>query len=287
MQDRHVGQGILVEYHQHMRRRGLSKATMDVYLVILRGFVASADPATRTTASIEGWLDDRNLGLKARHTYVSALVGFYRFLRANGHIEDDPAASVIRPRVPRRYPRPVSDEDLLKALATAPARMRCWLTLAAYAGLRCKEIAGLDVKDIRLDRDPPVLHLSETKGSKDRIIPIADEVMSAFEAYTLPLIGPAFPALDVTGRRTRKPLKPHSVSSQISLYLHGIGIAATAHQLRHWFGTELYRRTRNPLLVRDLMGHSDLATTSGYMALTPSIESVEAVRTLGQNTTQV
>ncbi len=270
----------LTDYQQHMRRRGLSQTTRSFYSSLLRSFCASGDPRQRTTASIEGWLDDRALNLKSRHAYVACLAGFYRWMLETGKITEDPCEQVCRPKIPRRYPRPASSEDLTRALDAAPARMKAWLSLAAYAGLRCKEIAGLQVKDVRLDVDPPVLHLTETKGDKDRVIPIADEILAALAAYRMPVSGPVFPAMTADGRRTKTAVKAHYVSQQISLYLRNLGIAATAHQLRHWFGTELYRRTRNPLLVRDLMGHSDLATTSLYMALTPSAEAVDAVRTL-------
>jgi Phage integrase family len=44
-------------------------------------------------------------------------------------------------------------------------------------------------------------------------------------------------------------------------------VGATVHQLRHWYGTNLYRTSgRDILLVRVLMGHSSVLTTQGYLA---------------------
>lgn len=42
------------------------------------------------------------------------------------------------------------------------------------------------------------------------------------------------------------------------------GIAATAHGLRHRFGTKLYEATNDPFLVAQVMGHASTDTTRGY-----------------------
>jgi len=248
--------------------------------MILKGYVASHDPERVTTAAIEGWLDDRHLGARSRYTYIGAIAGFHKWALENGHTTNDPSIGVVRPKLPRRYPRPARTADLVEAIEHASLRMRAWLCLAAYSGLRCKEIAGLRVDDVFLDQKPPVFHLRETKGDKDRVVPIAEEVLRALEAYAMPVAGFVFPALTPQGRPTKRALRPHQVSDEINKYLHGRGIAATAHQLRHWFGTELYRRTRDLKLVAELMGHAKVETTSLYVALVPTEEAVEAVRSL-------
>lgn len=274
--------GLLAEYNSHLRRRGLAITSREVYGVMLRGFIAEYDPLTATTDDLDNWLDSRQLSPSTRRHYISCLKGFFGWA-CEAHPDEfpvNPAEKLIRPRAPKRYPRPIDTDLLAKAIQQAPTRMKAWLTLAAYGGLRCKEIAGLKVEDIRLDVDPPVLHLRDTKGDKDRVVPLADEVAAALAEYDLPGSGFVFPALTLEGKRTTRRIGPGYVSESINRYLHNLGIPATAHQLRHWFGTELYRRTLNPLLVRDLMGHADLATTSLYMALTPSEAATQAVKSL-------
>ena len=200
----------------------------------------------------------------------------------NGRATENPVAAVVRPKLPRRFPRPAPTEDIVDAIEHAPVRMRLWICLAAYGGLRCMEIAGLRVDDIRLDVNPPILHLRETKGNRDRVVPIAEEIKKAMVAYGLPMGGLVFPALAPTGKPLRplRALPANYVSYAINTYLHDRGIGATAHQLRHWFGTEMYRRTHDLKLVGELMGHAKLETTSLYVALIPTEASVEAVRTL-------
>ncbi len=142
---------------------------------------------------------------------------------------------------------------------TLRPRMRLWLCLAAYGGLRCHEIAGLAVEDIDLEDDPTMLRLRTTKGDKPRGVALAGATLEALAAVELPRTGPAFPGL--TAR---------VVSAKINAFLDRCGIDATAHQLRHWFGTEVYRGTRDLRLVQELLGHADISTTAGYVALVPS-----------------
>ena len=272
---------MISDYMTHVRRRGLSRESQSTYLKILRRYVAAhPDPDAVTPSAIEGWLDDRKVGPRTRYSYISVVHGYHRWLVETGRAESDPSALVVRPKLPRRLPRPARTADLVDAIEHAPRRMRAWLCLAAYSGLRCMEIAGLRADDVRLEHEPPILHLRTTKGSKDRVIPLAAEVLAALEACGIPAAGAVFPPLDVHCRPRKGHLGAHYVSEQISLYLHGRGINATAHQLRHWFGTELYRRTLDLKLVADLMGHAEITTTSSYCALIPTEEAVEAVRML-------
>jgi integrase len=49
-------------------------------------------------------------------------------------------------------------------------------------------------------------------------------------------------------------------------YLHEvIGTSSTLHSLRHWYLTNVYRITKDPVFVRDLAGHADLSTTQVYI----------------------
>jgi integrase/recombinase XerC len=49
-------------------------------------------------------------------------------------------------------------------------------------------------------------------------------------------------------------------------YLAGLGIDATGHQLRHWFGTGIYAATHDIRLTQELLGHQSPNTTAGYVA---------------------
>lgn len=136
----------------------------------------------------------------------------------------DPAKRLPQPKLPRLLPRPI---DLRKALDNAPdARMRAFLALAAYAGLRCTEIAGLSRHDV-LDRaDPPVL-IAHGKRNKDRVVPMCQTVIDALLAHGMPSRGPIFGRLDGKPGAT----SAHRVTTVMSEYLAELEIDGRMHTL--------------------------------------------------------
>ncbi|MGE5828491.1 MAG: hypothetical protein ACM30G_09030, partial [Micromonosporaceae bacterium] len=75
-----------------------------------------------------------------RITYLSHIRAFYRWATEHYELDGDPSATLTRPRPPQPLPDPVTEEELAVALTSREP----WFTavvLAAYAGLRCDEIA--------------------------------------------------------------------------------------------------------------------------------------------------
>lgn len=210
-----------------------------------------------------------------RANALSHVKQFYLWAVLEGLIAVDPTVGLVRPRLPRRLPRPIGDEQLVVALDNAPERVRPWLYLAAFAGLRACEISALRREDVLDGADPPVIVISNGKGGKQRVLPLAPQVADALTAYGMPWRGPAFPRRDgLSG-----PTPPHIVSRVSKLHLHSVGIAHTLHTLRHWFGTSLYRQTHDLRLAQEVMGHASPITTAGYAAWSP-VEAAAAVSQL-------
>jgi integrase len=196
--------------------------------------------------------------------YVSHVRCFYRWAAETGLIAESPAAAVPVPRQRKRLPRPIAEADLFAALDSAPARIRVWLVLAGWAGLRAQEIARLRREDVQEHRCPPVLIVTSlaAKGQKERVVPLSPFVLAELAAAALPVSGWAFPRGD--GRPG--PNAPSTISHLANGCLHDAGIAATLHQCRHRFASQLYRQTRDLRLVQDTLGHENLGTTAGYSA---------------------
>jgi len=269
-------EGLLARYVQHLRRRHLAAHSIVTYRAQLTAYTRAVDPLTATTEDIETWLDGRRIGDKSRLCYVAGISGFHRWMVDKDVRTDDPSARVVRPQIPRRLPRPIATSDLERAMDHADTQMRVWLCLAAYGGLRCGEIANLRVEDVALDDVPPMFHLIVTKGGGHRSIPIADATADALRAHGIPTGGHLFP--DAFDKLGGGPLGAAAhVSGEINRFLRSQGVTATAHQLRHFFGTTLYARTRDIRLVQHLLGHADISTTAGYVALVPDEAAVKAV----------
>jgi site-specific recombinase XerD len=261
-------------FWQNMRRRALRESTVREYGYTLAGFVAFLGEKSildATTQDIEAWLDHRPLNPKTRYTRVSVLHSFYRFALSEGWIGADPTVQVLRPRLRRYLPRPIPDEKLALAIERAEPMMRAWLLLAAFQGFRCQEIAGLRNQDVLVGQELLIVHGG--KGGHERALPLHPQVAQALSAHGLRHTGPVF-------ARQGSPYRPCDVSRLINGYLHGLGIDETAHQLRHWFGTHLYRNTHDLRLVQAMLGHSSPTTTVIYVAFSQT-EAAVAVQNLG------
>ena len=195
---------------------------------------------------------------KTKHAYRSDLRGFYAWAQRRGHVAANPVDGTRTVRLPRPVPRPLGPE-VRRALEVGPRRTRRMVALGLYAGLRCAEIAALDGADVHMHTDPPMLHVRDGKGGRDRVVPMHPELVEMM--WNVAPAGPLFPGL-----RGRPHVSAGSVSALLSRHLKRCGIDATPHQLRHTFGTEMTRRAHgNLIVVADAMGHTSMQTTRGYV----------------------
>jgi integrase/recombinase XerC len=196
-------------------------------------------------------------------SYLSHARQFYAWAAAEGLLDANPAKGLPGPRRPRQVPRPIAEDDLMLALAAAPARIRPWLVLAGWAGLRCKEIALLRREHVLEGWPVPVIRVAHdaTKGYTERLVPMSTFVAGELRPL-LPKRGWVFPRLD--GRPG--PLLPARVSHLANAHLHDCGTTSTLHSLRHRFATQAYATGRDLRAVQELLGHADPAQTAGYAA---------------------
>lgn len=177
---------------------------------------------------------------------------------------DSPAVGLVAPRRARRLPRPIGEDDLLAAVDDAPPRIRPWLVLAGWAGLRAKEIAFLRRENVLDTARQPGLLIAEdaTKGHREHLVPLCPFALEEILAAGLPASGWVYRRLD--GRPG--PNSPNRVSHLCNEYLHSLGIDATLHQCRHRFATEMFAEGGDLRQVQELLGHASPTTTSGYVA---------------------
>jgi integrase/recombinase XerC len=266
----------------HQERRGNLPRSIEKRQGSLRSFAYWLEPRTLLDANredIETFLDtrrgreSRTLNSKTRYSWLSDLHVFYTWAINEELTTSDPTLGIVRPKTRRNLPRPIADEDLERALSEAPAQMRAMLSLAAYQGFRCQEIAGLTREDILDTRDPAVIVVVKGKGGHQRIVPLHPETLSALRCLPMPRSGALF-HLPKGGCHT-----PETVSVAMRRYFAELNIDATAHRLRHWFGTGVYAASRDIRLTQELLGHQSPNTTALYVAWA-AVDAAPAVATL-------
>jgi integrase/recombinase XerD len=258
----------LERYVAFLRARGI-KDLDAVDPQVIRSFVASI------SASTHGPDEEAYKATSVART-LSVVRTFHRFALREGMVTDDPTAGVVRPRLPRGLPHPLTLEEVT-AVIEAPApgtptgvRDRAILELLYGAGLRVSELTGLDVDDLDLE-EGGVRVLG--KGSKERDVPLGRMAQDAIGAY----LRTARPSLATArsrgalflnargGRLTRQ-----SCARLLAGHARRAGVrrTVTPHDLRHSFATHLLEGGADVRVVQELLGHASVATTQIYTLVT-------------------
>lgn len=264
---------VLSDFRVHQERRNLAPGTIYKRTLCVRALArwVEPEPVTEATrADIEKLLDSRKVCARSRAHWISHLHAFFDWAVREGMASSDPTVGIARPRLRRLLPRPISDADLRTAIDAADGRMAAWLVLGAYAGMRCSEIAHLQRDDIH-EADGLIRIVG--KGGAERVVPMHPSVVGVLRRAGMPTRGHVF------RRPSGQPYSPSLVSKEIATFLDHLGIDATAHQLRHWFGSRAYQASRDIRAVQELLGHQSPTTTAGYTAFAPGAKA-DAVNAL-------
>jgi len=181
--------------------RGLARNTLDAYgrdlaryAAYLRGRAVS-DATTADESTVAGFVadltgteyaDGKRYRLSSVARSLAAVRMFHVFLLREGEARTDPSEGVVRPKVPRTLPRPLTLEEV-ESLLWAPGdadvagiRDRAILETLYGGGLRISELVGLDVDELDLDEGSVRVM---GKGSKERLVPLGRFAISALESY--------------------------------------------------------------------------------------------------------
>ena len=222
---------------------------------------------------------------------LSAVRAFFKFLKREGVLAENPSTLVSTPKQDKTLPRIMTEEEMnafLDAVAEAtktgePAmrRDRALLELLYGTGARISEAVGLDIDDLDLAGEwrtatvPATVRLAG-KGGKQRIVPVGSYARQALEAYLIrarPSLaraarhGPPSHAVFLNargGRLTRQGAwgALHAAAARAGLP------AVSPHTLRHSFATHLLDGGADVRVVQELLGHASVTTTQVYTLVT-------------------
>jgi len=179
-----------------------------------------------------------------------------------------PKVKVVRPFVTATL------GEVVRLLDSASLRDQALVLVMAGAGLRVSEVENLDCADlIELDGQP-ALWVRKGKGQKDRIVPVAEEVAIAVHRYLaaadrrVDSPGPLFLAEDrgAAARGDDARLSHYGIRKALGRLVKTVAIAKrlTPHALRHTFGMEFQRRSKDSRKTAKVLGHSSERPTWRY-----------------------
>ncbi|NEG88604.1 tyrosine-type recombinase/integrase [Bifidobacterium aerophilum] len=239
---------------EYKRAGGCSEKTLLTRYYQLRHFADTSDtpPEQVTTGQlVEALADGRSQD--SRKGLRNCFATFFRWMKAAGLADHDPAATLPNVRKPRPHPKPCPDRYITAALEKATSAERVMILLAAECGLRRAEIAQVHRDDV-IGTQGAYSLVVHGKGGKQRIVPLPDDL-----AETITHCGGwMFPG------RWKGHCEESHIGKHISRLLpEGYG----PHKLRHRFATVAYQHSHDMLAVSTALGHASTETTQIYVAL--------------------
>ena len=263
--------------------RGMSVNTRQAYLADARKMTDALDVTsdidlrkidTYILRDFVGDLHELGISARSQARIVSGLKAFFRYLRLEHIIEDDPMVLLESPRTGRHLPDVLAvDEidamiDCIDLKDPLGRRNRAIIETLYGCGLRVSELCALRLPDVNVDE---LFIMITGKGNKQRMVPMSKTAATLIEEYVATdreNVKPKRGAEDIVFLNRRG----GQLSRVMIFYIirdlakaAGIVKEVSPHTLRHSFATHLLEGGANLRAIQQMLGHESIATTQIYL----------------------
>lgn len=275
----------VAKFMRALQERNASPHTVKAYTNDLAGFAEYVGP--------QGWGDidhvlirsylsnlyERGLSKTSVARSLAAVRSLYKWLAQEGVVEQNPAALVATPKLPKKLPRVPTVEEVCNVLdagmpeeSAFAERDQVIMELLYGCGIRNSELIGINLDDVRWSNE---IILVRGKGKKERYVPFGNSAAEAVRSY-LParkrVLEEKKRGLEkallinlrgsrLTTRSVGRIVKQIAVSRGLSPDVH-------PHTLRHAFGAHMLEEGADLRAIQEMLGHERLSTTQRYTQLT-------------------
>lgn len=255
----------LIYFKNWLNAKRYSESTISTYLDVTQIFLSFfKDKAAENINNDDviifhtEYILKRKLSNSYQNQFVNGLKLFFRTVEMREiHVD-----LIERPRREHRLPNVLSKKEV-KAILEAPTNLkhRTMLSLIYACGLRRGELLNLKPSDILSGRN--LLHVVQSKGKKDRVVPISDKVIEMLRNY-YKTYRPKIWLFE--GQEEGKQYSPRSLQLVLKQALKKANIQkpATLHWLRHSYATHLLDNGTDLRYIQELLGHNSSRTTEIY-----------------------
>ncbi len=202
---------------------------------------------------------------------VASMKAFFQYLQKKGELGHDVAENLKAPRIEKKVPEILSQEEVEQLLAqtkgASPKELRdCAMLELLYAtGIRVSELIGLQMEDINLQME----YIKCRDSHKERIVPFGNIAKEAVSRY----LTDGRKELVKEGENpwlftncSGQPMSRQGFWKLVKGYGKKAGIRheITPHTLRHSFAAHLVNNGADLHAVQEMLGHSDISTTQIY-----------------------
>ena len=215
-------------YIDHLHKKRMSPASINLYLVIIRVF--------------------------------------YDYLKYEERIDlTNPVKPNCRLRVPKPLPRSLRDPEVERLFGVIKSKRDvAMFKLMLRCGLRVEEVSNLSLGHMDLKKRRIIVQ--QGKGGKGRVVYISDDAHDALVAYLK--IRSHYRVKKVflveKGNYKGQPISIRGIQKRIEYYAKKTGLKVSCHRLRHTMATQLLNAEAEVETIQDLLGHNWITTTQRY-----------------------
>ena len=267
-----------------MRTSGLAPASQEVYVRALKGHVYPVigglrlrDIKPSRVSEVLVVMEDKGLSKSYQHVAHKAMSAVFRAALADGLIGSNPCLAVKAPRgdaAPKIVP---TREQVAALIDNAPdARMRAFVAVLAYTGVRIGEALAIEWKDVGDDS----IAIRRGKGGKSRAVPITPALAEILRQWRTEQAAERLASIwwdtehdYVLSSDCGTKWDPHNARKKFRPLVEGVESddpdkarppicpGATPHSLRHATATLLLEEGVPMKVVAELLGHSSTRIT--------------------------
>jgi len=229
--------------------------TIEVYMHYINRFLNEIDvaPTKLNSNHFQSYLDRFQFTSVSQQNQV---INAIRFLYKFGLNRTYNKVSFDRPKKNRKLPAVISKAHMLKSIdSITNLKHKAIISIAYSVGLRVSEVINLKISDI--DSDRIVINIKQSKGRKDRVLPLSRGVLNLIRRY-YKAYKPKIYLFN--GQNSLK----YTSSSCNNLVKKYIGKQYHFHLLRHSCFTNLVDENVNLRVIQKIAGHSSSRTTEIY-----------------------
>lgn len=272
----------LKKCEETLRMGGRSKVTIKNYRYAIIRFLNIYDEKTNisklTTDDIIKYLkkDFIDKGLSAATYNVNlAAVRFFYLICFERSI-----SKVLLPnsKLRKRFPKIVTKELFLKIINNEDnLEHKCWLLLSFCCGLRISEVATIKIEDI-YSKEHKLRVLG--KGNKERFTILPDIVIKFLRLFYQKKRYTHKKGYLFIGQNTNNHICERTIGNYFSSLKkeYNLPPEITEHSLRHSFATYFLMNGGDLLVLKSMMGHKSLNSTSIYVHLSQNFNNIKGIK---------
>ncbi|CAM1364411.1 tyrosine-type recombinase/integrase [Tenacibaculum xiamenense] len=263
--------------------KGLSKQTLKKEFYVFKAFANHTNihnPNQVNRALVERYITEKKINnhwsAKTIKNCLQALNNFFKFCLDQQYISENPVENIPKPKAPKRLPNYIPKDDAIKLIEWTYVakfrykferiRARAIIATFLFTGIRQAELLNLKISDIHfLESSLKVVH---GKGGKDRIIPINPRLKEILKEYIHQReIKEKSSIYFFTSLKYDQKMSQSVLKRLFTRLQKDMGFRVYPHLLRHTFATLMLQGHCDLFTLSNMMGHSDIKTTTIYLSL--------------------